>query len=209
MMTEDMVYLTDVGELRPLYRDPSAMVIEKQIHWIDPHSRSFIERSPFVVIGSGDPLHSMDVSPRGDPPGFVKVLDRHHLAVPDRPGNNRLDTMENLLRNPQIGLLFMIPGIGDILRINGTARLTRDETLLHMLAIDGKPPKLAIVVRAAEVFLHCARAVMRARLWSQDYRLERTQLPTLGQMIVAQARPAGLTAEEADTRIDAAYRNLY
>jgi PPOX class probable FMN-dependent enzyme len=137
------------------------------------------------------------------------VLDRHHLAVPDRPGNNRLDTMENLLRNPQIGLLFMIPGIGDILRINGTARLTRDEALLHTLAIDGKPPKLAIVVRAAEVFLHCARAVMRARLWSQDYRLERTQLPTLGQMIVAQARPAGLTADEADTRIDAAYRNLY
>ena len=208
-MIEDMVYLTDVAELRPLYRDPTAMVIEKQIDWIDPHSRNFIARSPFVVIGSADPLRGMDVSPRGDPPGFVKVLDQHHLAIPDRPGNNRLDTMENLLRNPQIGLLFMIPGIGDILRINGTARLTRDEALLHILTIDGKPPKLAVIVRATEVFLHCARAVMRARLWSGDYRLERAQLPTLGQMIVAQARSIGLTAEEADTRIDAAYRNLY
>jgi uncharacterized protein len=162
-----------------------------------------------VVIGSVDPSRNMDVSPRGDPPGFIKVLDQHHLAIPDRPGNNRLDTMENLLRNPQIGLLFMIPGIGDILRINGTARLTRDETLLNDLAIDGKPPKLAIVLRVAEVFLHCARAVMRARLWSGEYRLERAQLPTLGEMIVAQSKPTGLTADEADARIDAAYRSLY
>src|SRR5579864_7993559 len=128
-MIGDMVYLTDAAELRPLYRDPSAMVLEKQIDWIDPHSRNFIARSPFVVIGSGHPLRGLDISPRGDPPGFVKVLDEHHVAIPDRPGNNRLDTMQNLIANPQIGLLFMIPGIGDVLRINGTARLTRDEAL--------------------------------------------------------------------------------
>jgi PPOX class probable FMN-dependent enzyme len=208
-MIDDMVYLRDVAELRPLYRDPSAMVIEKQIDWIDPHSRNFIARSPFVVIASADPLRGMDVSPRGDPPGFVKVLDEHHLAIPDRPGNNRLDTMENLLENPGIGLLFMIPGIGDVLRINGTARLTRAESLLESMTTNGKPPKLAIVVSVTEVFLHCARALMRARLWSDDYRIARDQLPTLGRMIVEQAKSTGLTAEEADTRINAAYRNLY
>ena len=185
------------------------MVLEKQINWIDPHCRKFIALSPLVVIGSLHPKRGMDVSPRGDPPGFVKVLDEHHLAIPDRPGNNRLDTMENLLENPEIGLLFVVPGIGDVLRINGTARLTRAQPLLDCMAANGKLPKLAIVVSVTEVFLHCARALMRARLWSDDYRIERNQLPTLGRMIVEQAKPTGLTAEEADTRINAAYNNLY
>lgn len=208
-MIDDMIYLTEASELRPLYHDPSAMVVEKQIDWIDPHCRNFIARSPFVMIGSVHPKRGMDVSPRGDPPGFVKVLDERHLAIPDRPGNNRLDTIENLLANPQIGLLFVIPGIGDALRINGTARITCAEPLLNSMATNGKPPKLAIVVSVNEVFLHCARALMRARLWSGDYRIERDQLPTLGRMIVEQAKSASLTAEEADARINAAYCNLY
>jgi PPOX class probable FMN-dependent enzyme len=208
-MIENMAYLTDASELRPLYHNPPPMVLEKQINWIDPHCRKFIALSPLAVIGSLHPKRGMDVSPRGDPPGFVKVLDEHHLAIPDRPGNNRLDTMENLLENPQIGLLFVVPGIGDVLRINGTARLTRAQPLLDCMAANGKLPKLAIVVSVTEVFLHCARALMRARLWSDDYRIERNQLPTLGRMIVEQAKPTGLTAEEADTRINAAYNNLY
>jgi PPOX class probable FMN-dependent enzyme len=208
-MIDDMIYLIDASELRPLYHNPPAMVLEKQIDWIDPHCRNFIGRSPLVVIGSRHPQRGMDVSPRGDPPGFVKVLDDHHLAIPDRPGNNRLDTMENLLENPEIGLLFVIPGIGDVLRVNGTARITRAEPLLESMATNGKPPKLAIVVSVTEVFLHCARALMRARLWSNDYRIERNQLPTLGRMIVEQAKSTNLTAEEADARINTAYRNLY
>jgi PPOX class probable FMN-dependent enzyme len=208
-MIEDMTYLSDVSELRPLYHDPSSMVIEKQIDRIDPHCRNFIARSPLVILGSIHPVRGMDVSPRGDPPGFVKVLDEHHLAIPDRPGNNRLDTMENLLENPKIGLLFIIPGIADVLRINGTARLTRAQPLLESMAANGKLPKLALVVSVTEVFLHCARALMRARLWSNDYRVERNQLPTLGRMIVEQGKPAGVTAEEADARINAAYDNLY
>jgi uncharacterized protein len=206
---ENMTYLTDASELRPLYHNPSPMVLEKQIDWIDPHCRKFIALSPLVVIGSLHRKRGTDVSPRGDPPGFVKVLDEHHLAIPDRPGNNRLDTMETLLENPEIGLLFVIPGIGDVLRINGMARLTRAQPLLDSMAANGKLPKLAIVVRVTEVFLHCARALMRARLWSDDYRIERNQLPTLGRMIVEQAKPAGLTAEEADSRINTAYNNLY
>jgi uncharacterized protein len=208
-MIEDMCYLSDASELRPLYRDPSSMVLEKQIDWIDPHCRDFIARSPLVMLGSIHPGRGLDVSPRGDPPGFVRILDEHHLAIPDRPGNNRLDTMENLLADPRIGLLFVIPGIADVLRINGTARLSRAQPLLESMAANGKLPKLAIVVKVTEVFLHCARALMRARLWSNDYRVERDQLPTLGRMIVEQAKPAGLTVEEADTRINAAYDNLY
>jgi uncharacterized protein len=208
-MNDDMIYLTDASELRPLYQDPPSMVLQKQIDWIDPHCRNFIARSPLVVIGSCHPGRGMDVSPRGDPPGFVKVLDERRLAIPDRPGNNRLDTVENLLASPRIGLLFVIPGIGDVLRINGVARITRARQLLDSMATNGKPPKLAIVVNVTEVFLHCARALMRARLWSNDYRIERGQLPTLGRMIVDQARSTDISAEEADLRINAAYNNLY
>ena len=138
------------------------------------------------------------------------MLDEHHLAIPDRPGNNRLDTLENLLANPAIGLFFLVPGVEEALRVNGTARLSRTQPLLDIMAVDGKVPKLAIVVTVTEAFLHCAKALKRARLWADDYRIDRKQLPTLGRMIVEQARPVGLTAEEADARIEADYRtNLY
>ncbi|WP_456750620.1 MSMEG_1061 family FMN-dependent PPOX-type flavoprotein [Bradyrhizobium sp. USDA 4461] len=204
-----MSYLADVSELRSFYRNPSAMVLQKQINWIDAHSRKFIGLSPLVFIGSAHPVRGMDVSPRGDAPGFVRVLDEHRIAIPDRPGNNRLDTIENLLAKPDIGLLFLIPGIGDMRRINGTARVTRSEGLLQSMSVNASAPKLAIVVSVNEVFLHCTRAVMRSRLWSDEYRIPRDQLPTLGRMIADQAGSTGLTAEEADSRIDAAYQNLY
>jgi PPOX class probable FMN-dependent enzyme len=162
------------------------------------------------MIGSTHPERGADVSPRGDAPGFVQVLDEHHLAIPDRPGNNRLDTLENLLENPAIGLFFLVPGVEETLRVNGTERLSRTQPLLDIMAVDGKVPKLAIVVTMAEAFLHCAKALKRARLWADDYRIDRKELPTLGRMIVEQARPVGLTAEEADARIEADYRtNLY
>jgi uncharacterized protein len=209
-MFEDMTYLNDVSELRPLYSNPSTLARVKQLARIDAHCRNFIARSPLVMVGSVHPERGMDVSPRGDPPGFVRVLDEHHLAIPDRPGNNRLDTLENLLENPAIGLFFVIPGIEETLRVNGTARLTREAWLLDSMAVGGKTPKLAIVVTVTEAFLHCAKALKRARLWGDDYRLERKEMPTLGRMIVEQANPPGLTVEEADARIDAGYRaNLY
>lgn len=209
-MIEEMSYLTDVSELRPLYADPSILARAKQLARIDVHCRNFIARSPLVIIGSTHPKRGMDVSPRGDAPGFVQVLDEHHLAIPDRPGNNRLDTLQNLLENPVVGLFFVIPGIDETLRVNGMARLTRSQPLLSAMAVGGKTPKLAIVVTVTEAFLHCAKALKRARLWSDDYRLERDQLPTLGRMIIEQTNPAGLTVEDADARIEADYRaNLY
>jgi PPOX class probable FMN-dependent enzyme len=205
-----LTYLASAAELRPLYNGPSALVRAKQIDRIDVHCRSFIARSPLVMIGSTHPERGADVSPRGDAPGFVQVLDEHHLAIPDRPGNNRLDTLENLLANPAVGLFFLVPGVEETLRVNGTARLSRSQPLLDIMPVDGKVPKLAIVVTVSEAFLHCAKALKRARLWADDYRIDRRQLPTLGRMIVEQARPVGLTAEEADARIEADYRtNLY
>jgi len=207
---EDLTYLTDASELRPLYSNPSTLARAKQLARIDAHCRNFIARSPLVMIGSIHPARGMDVSPRGDAPGFVRVLDEHHLVIPDRPGNNRLDTLQNLLENPAIGLFFMIPGIDETLRVNGTARLTRAQRLLDSMAVAGKIPKLAIVVTVTEAFLHCAKALKRARLWDDDYRLERKELPTLGRMIIEQTNLPGLTAEEADARIEANYRtNLY
>jgi PPOX class probable FMN-dependent enzyme len=209
-MIGELTYLASAAELRPLYNGPSALVRAKQIDRIDGHCRSFIARSPLVMIGSTHPERGADVSPRGDAPGFVQVLDEHHLAIPDRPGNNRLDTLENLLANPAIGLFFLVPGVEETLRVNGTARLSRTQPLLDIMAVDGKVPKLAIVVTVTEAFLHGAKAFSRARLWADDYRIDRKQLPTLGRMIVEQARPVGLTAEEADARIEADYRtNLY
>ena len=209
-MIGELTYLASAAELRPLYNGPSALVRAKQIDRIDVHCRSFIARSPLVMIGSTHPERGADVSPRGDAPGFVQVLDEHHLAIPDRPGNNRLDTLENLLANPAIGLFFLVPGVEEALRVNGTARLSRTQPLLDIMAVDGKVPKLAIVVTVTEAFLHCAKALKRARLWADDYRIDRKELPTLGRMIVEQARPVGLTAEEADARIEADYRtNLY
>ena len=209
-MIEDMTYLTDVRELRPLYSVPSTLARAKQLARIDAHCRNFIARSPLVMVGSVHPERGMDVSPRGDAPGFVRVLDEHHLAIPDRPGNNRLDTLENLLESPTIGLFFVIPGIEEALRVNGTARLTRAPWLLDSMAVGGKAPKLAIIVTVTEAFLHCAKALKRARLWGDDYRLDRKELPTLGRMIIEQTNPPGLTAEEADARIEADYRaNLY
>jgi uncharacterized protein len=209
-MIEDMTYLTDIRELRPLYSAPSTLARAKQLARIDAHCRNFIARSPLVMVGSVHPERGMDVSPRGDAPGFVRVLDERHLAIPDRPGNNRLDTLENLLENPAIGLFFVIPGIEETLRVNGTARLTRAPRLLDSMSIGGKTPKLAIIVTVTEAFLHCAKALKRARLWGDDYRLDRKELPTLGRMIIEQTNPPGLTAEEADARIEADYRaNLY
>jgi uncharacterized protein len=209
-MLEDLIYLTDVAELRPPYREPGVLARVTQLDRIDPHCRTFIAHSPLVVIGSADTKGGLDVSPRGDAPGFVQVLDDHHLAIPDRPGNNRLDTLQNLLANPAIGLLFIIPGVDDALRVNGTARLTRAPSLLETMAVEARVPKLAIVVTVTEAFLHCAKALRRARLWSDDYRIDRRQLPTLGRMIVEQTSAAGLTAHEANARIEADYRtNLY
>jgi uncharacterized protein len=175
--------LTDVEELGELYNAPGEMVRRKVIDRLDPHARRFIELSPFCCIGTADAEGRQDVSPRGDVPGFVIVLDEHRLFLPDRPGNNRIDSMKNLLEHPRIGMLFIVPGLFDALRVNGSAEIGSPPELLEQSAVDGKVPKSGLLVHAEEVFFHCGRAVKRGRLWEAETQLERSAIPPIAAMI--------------------------
>ena len=199
---------TLVGEetaLRGLYEPPRELAVLKQLDRLDAHCRNFLAHSPFAVIGSTRPGRGTDVSPRGDAPGFVRVLDEHTIAIPDRPGNNRLDTMSNIVADAEVGLLFFIPGIDETLRINGTARLSREPELLAASAVNGRTPRLIILVTVREAFLHCGKALKRSRLWQDDYRVDKRSFPSLGRMIVEQTKPASVTVEQADVFIEENY----
>lgn len=197
-----MARITTVEELRSRYGPPSLRSSRKVLSALDPYTKTFIELSPFVVIGSSDGKGNADVTPRGEGPGFVVVLDDTMLAVPDRPGNNRLDTLSNLLADPAVGLLFLVPGFSEMLRVNGTAEIRDDEPLLERFAIDGKRPATVLVVAIKEVFLHCAKAVMRSRLWDDTTCTDRSVLPTMGQMLKEHGSLSGPaeTAEETLAR---------
>ena len=191
--------------LRAIYAEPTTRARRKCLPQLDKHCRDFIALSPFLCLGTATATDA-DVSPRGDAPGFVQVLDDTTLLVPDRPGNNRLDSLSNLLANPSVGLLFMIPGVDETLRVNGIARIVTDQGLLARCSVNGKVPKSGILVEVREAYLHCGKALIRARLWHDDYRIERSRLPTLGQMINDQVQD-GASAAESDARIDYAYKN--
>ena len=187
-------------QLDRIYRPAHAMAVAKSLDRIDPHGRRFIELSPFVVIGSCGP-NGIDVSPRGGGPGFVRVADDGlSLLMPDRPGNNRLDTLKNIASSAgEVGLMFMIPGVDDIYRVNGTATLVVDETLAAGFEEFGKVPKAILRVAVREAFLHCPKALMRADLWGDSHRVDRATLPTLSEMVSDQlslARPTATQAEE-------------
>ena len=182
--------IADEAALRGLYPATHALAAQKSLTALDPHAREFIRRSPFLTIGTQNRDGRADVSPRGDPAGFAQVLDDRTLAIPDRPGNNRLDTLSNILANPNVGLLFLVPGFDDTLRINGTATLSTDPDLLRSMAVNDRVPTLAIVVTVAEVFLHCAKAFRRSRLWDPDARQDRQEMPSLLQMILDQTTGA-------------------
>jgi len=204
--------ITDLTTLRELVGVPSERAVRKQLAALDRHCRAFIERSPFVLLGTSGPDGRCDVSPKGDRPGFVLALDEHTIAIPDRPGNKRLDSLQNILANPHVGLLFLIPGMDETLRVNGTAELVQDDDLLDRLAVDGKRPLLVIVVHVEETFLHCARSFLRARLWDPEHFMPRTELPSLAQMIIDQTNPAGdhnRAITDAERSIGESYRCLY
>ena len=175
--------ITEEDALREIFGWPSERALNKQIDRLDTHCRAIIEKSPFLLLGTSDTTGRCDVSPKGDFPGFVRVLDDRTIAIPDLPGNNRLDTLLNILNNPQVGLIFMIPGMNETLRINGKVRLVRDAKLLESMAYQGKLPKLAIVVDVQEVFTHCPKAFLRSKLWSEDYRIERSELPSFAEIL--------------------------
>ncbi|MEO4001221.1 pyridoxamine 5'-phosphate oxidase family protein [Mesorhizobium sp. CAU 1732] len=200
-----MEFITTHEALRTHYKQPGDGAVRKQLPTLDHHSKSFIARSPFVLIGTSDDAGNADVTPKGDKPGFVAVLDDTTLAIPDRPGNNRLDTWENLLVNPAIGLLFLIPGMNETLRVNGTARITADETLRTRFAIDGKLPISVLIVTVKAAYMHCAKAFMRSDLWKPDTWPERSSMPTLGEILRDQLALAD-TAASVDANLDEAYK---
>jgi PPOX class probable FMN-dependent enzyme len=193
-----------VEEVRESYGEVSGLARDKVMARLDKHARAFIARSPFLVLGTADAEGRQDVSPRGDPPGFVRVLDDRTLAVPDRPGNRRIDSLGNVSSHPDVGLLFMVPGYDDTLRVNGKARISREPGLLRELAVDGRPALSALVVDVEEVFMHCAKAFIRSRLWDPGSRQNRKEFPSLGRIIADQI--AGVDADQADTAIDENYR---
>jgi len=193
--------VSDEAALRGLYTPPTELALLKQLDRLDVHCRNFLAHSPFCVIGSTRTGRGTDVSPRGDAPGFARVLDDHTIVIPDRPGNNRLDTMSNIVTDAEIGLLFFIPGIDETLRVNGTARLSREPVLLAAAAVRGREPRIVILVTVREAFLHCGKALKRSRLWHDDYRLDRQSFPSLGRMIVEQTKPPHVTVEQAETFI--------
>ena len=195
--------ITSETDLRSFYADTHELAIKKCLPELDRHCRDFIARSPFLCLSTQHADGSADVSPRGDPPGFVQVLDDHTLIIPDRPGNNRLDSLSNILSNPSIALLFIVPGFEDALRINGTASLNRDPELLASMSVKGRTPTLAVVVNVNEAFLHCAKALRRAKLWKSDSLQNRSEMTSMIGMIMEQssgnpADPETLPTAEKD-----------
>ena len=192
--------IESVEALRRVYSEAKGRAVQKQIDHIDVHCARFIGLSPFVVIASVDAHGALDASPRGGAPGFVRVSDAHTLLTPDSPGNNRLDTLTNIMATGSVGLLFMIPGVDETLRVNGTARLNDDASILSTFAGDKRTPKLVIEVTVREAYLHCAKAFMRSQLWNPGSVVDRAALPTMGEMLSDQTGMPGVPETPAEMR---------
>ncbi len=193
-------------QLRAVLGEPSPRVVSKIIDHIDVHCRDFIARSPFLLLATADGKGKVDVSPKGDPAGFVQVLDDHTLAIPERLGNRLADSFLNMLERPQVGLLFMIPGKSETLRAGGTARIVQDDWLLEKMAVRGKTPQLATVVTVQRMFLHCAKCVMRSDLWRPEGWPDLDGMSSVAQAIIDHARLSD-SVEQVQAGLDESYRD--
>jgi len=203
-----MPAIQSIEQLRGLYAQPTERVLKKQLAHIDPHCRSFIALSPYVVLCTSDAEGNLDASPRGGEPGFCKVAEDRTLLLPDRPGNNRLDSFQNIIGTGRIGLLFFVPGVDEMLRINGTAELRTDEALTAQCVERGKPAKVVVSVKVREAYLHCAKAIMRSGLWKPESQVPRRVLPSLGEMIRDQTG-GETTAETQEQMVERYKAQLY
>lgn len=199
-MKTDVKYVSSLEDLNAIYGDPVTLAKMKTLPKLDKHCKAFIAASPFLTLATSGASGMADVSPRGDAPGFVAILDDNTLVIPDRPGNKRVDSMSNIVENPNVGLLFFLPGVNETLRVNGTARITDDPALLEPLSVKGRAPEAGIVVQIEEAFLHCAKALIRSKLWDPEIQIERKTFPTLGKMIADQL--GGLDAEDTNELIE-------
>jgi hypothetical protein len=191
-------------QLREIYGEPMERAVKKQLTRLDRHCRNFIAMSPFLVIASSDPSGRCDASPKGDAPGFVRAIDETTLLIPDRLGNNRVDTLGNLLTRPGVGLIFFVPGINETLRVNGRATVTTDFAILEPLAVNGKAPRSGILVAAEEIYFHCGKALIRSDLWNPEKHIERGAWPSLGRIIAEQV--GGMDPDEAERQTAESYR---
>jgi uncharacterized protein len=197
--------IPDLASLRAHMGPISPLAARKVVHRLDGHCRHFIALSPFLVIATADADGKLDASPRGDPPGFVRVIDDTTLLLPDRPGNNRVDSLGNVTANPQVGLVFFVPGIDETFRVNGRASVTTEAALLGPCEVGGRVPKTGLLIAVEEAFFHCAKALKRSRLWAADAQVERSTFPSLARVIGDQV--AGVDVAEAEERIQASYRD--
>ena len=200
-----MKFVQTIEELWEIYKKPGENAVRKELNALDFHARNFIDRSPFVLIGSQDHSGNADVTPKGDLPGFVSVLDDVTLAIPDRPGNNRLDTWQNIIENPAVGMIFLIPGMAETLRANGEARLTVDTALCERMGVNGRPALSVLIVKVHQVYMHCAKAFIRSGLWKPETWPDRSSMPTLGEIMRDQLALSE-RAEEVDNRLAGSYR---
>jgi PPOX class probable FMN-dependent enzyme len=201
--------LNTEADLRTVYKQPGGGAVGKDIAQIDAHFAHFISLSPFLCIGTAGENGLCDVSPRGGEPGFVHVIDARTLAMPDRPGNNRLDSLGNITRNPGVGLLFFVPGFEDTLRVNGVAHVTTEPELMARFTTDGKPPRSVVLIDVKEAYLHCVKAIKRAGLWTQEAQVDRATFPTAGQVYRDQLK-LEIPGEVIDASLDQDARdNLY
>ena len=197
------------ADLRTVYKQPGGGAVGKEIAQIDAHFAHFISLSPFLCIGTAGENGLCDVSPRGGEPGFVHVIDARTLAMPDRPGNNRLDSLGNITRNPGVGLLLFVPGFEDTLRVNGVAHVTTEPELMARFTTDGKPPRSVVLIDVKEAYLHCVKAIKRAGLWTQAAQVDRATFPTAGQVYRDQLK-LEIPGEVIDASLDQDARdNLY
>ncbi|MFF3437962.1 pyridoxamine 5'-phosphate oxidase family protein [Streptosporangium sp. NPDC002721] len=200
--------VTTEAELREIAKEPPRTLWDKDIARIDEHARTIIAHSPFVLLATSNSEGTCDVSPRGDPAGSVLVLDDHRLVLADRPGNHRLDSLRNVLHNPHVGLLFIVPGMNETLRVNGRATLVSDAPFFDDLTVQGKRPRLAVLVEVEELYMHCAKAFLRSSLWEPETWPDRKSLPTLGRItkdqmglkVPAKAIDAGLALDAKTNR---------
>lgn len=188
--------ITDLAMLESLYGKPLGASIAKEIDYLHPHYQRMIAASPFAVLATNGP-GGVDASPRGDAPGFVAVEDEKTLLLPDRPGNNRIDSLRNILSDPHVALLFLIPGIGETLRVNGRAAISVDPALFERFRVNGKRPRSVLIISVDTVFFQCSRAIFRSKLWDPAQHLERASLPSLGRMVADISR-SGFDAESYD-----------
>jgi len=196
---DGMRTITTEDQLREVVKEPPEANWKKDIARIDEHARTVIAHSPFLLLATSSPEGTCDVSPRGDPAGSVLVLDDHTLAVADRPGNRRVDSFRNIVRNPHAGLLFLVPGMNETLRVNGRATLVSEAPFFDELVVKGKRPDLALVVEVEELYFHCAKAFLRSSLWKPETWPDRKSIPTLGRIVKDQMGIKGVPAKVLDT----------